>query len=215
MKKKRPVLQDVADKVGVTKMTVSRYLRNPDQVSVALQQKIAVALDELGYIPNRAPDILSNATSRAIGVLLPSLTNQVFAEVLRGTAAIAGLSGRITVAPVRTRLSCATPTFRPGTSVIRLREPGRPAAEVGIAAPNGVRGENMPTAAVRPASACKKVRRLICRGRHSGPCGWGILRIAVRLPGTQTRHMVGVDQHAIAHGIAAAGALYLEAELAV
>lgn len=88
MKKKRPVLQDVADKVGVTKMTVSRYLRNPDQVSSALQQKIAVALDELGYIPNRAPDILSNSTSRAIGVLLPSLTNQVFAEVLRGIESV-------------------------------------------------------------------------------------------------------------------------------
>ena len=62
MKKKRPVLQDVADLVGVTKMTVSRYLRNPEQVSEALRGKIAVALDELGYIPNRAPDILSNAT---------------------------------------------------------------------------------------------------------------------------------------------------------
>ncbi len=83
MKKKRPVLQDVADRVGVTKMTVSRFLRNPEQVSVALRGKIAAALDELGYIPNRAPDILSNATSRAIGVLLPSLTNQVFAEVPR------------------------------------------------------------------------------------------------------------------------------------
>ena len=84
MKKKRPVLQDVADRVGVTKMTVSRFLRTPDQVSASLRVKIAAALDELGYIPNRAPDILSNATSRAIGVLLPSLTNQVFAEVLRG-----------------------------------------------------------------------------------------------------------------------------------
>ncbi|CAI1111918.1 Gluconate utilization system GNT-I transcriptional repressor [Serratia rubidaea] len=69
-------------------MTVSRYLRNPDQVSAALRQKIAIALDELGYIPNRAPDILSNATSRAIGVLLPSLTNQVFAEVLRGIESV-------------------------------------------------------------------------------------------------------------------------------
>ncbi|MEH0874761.1 gluconate operon transcriptional repressor GntR [Pectobacterium cacticida] len=84
MKKKRPVLQDVADRVGVTKMTVSRYLRNPAQVSAALQKKIAVALDELGYIPNLAPNMLASATSRAIGVLLPSLTNQVFAEVLRG-----------------------------------------------------------------------------------------------------------------------------------
>ena len=29
------------------------------------------------------PDILSNATSRAIGVLLPSLTNQVFSSAAR------------------------------------------------------------------------------------------------------------------------------------
>ncbi|WP_413739038.1 gluconate operon transcriptional repressor GntR [Sodalis sp. RH21] len=93
MKKKRPGLQDVADKVGVTKMTVSRYLRNPALVSEALQLKIAHSLDELGYIPNRAPDILSNATSRAIGVLLPSLTNQVFAEVLRGIEAVTDAHG--------------------------------------------------------------------------------------------------------------------------
>ncbi len=93
MKKKRPVLQDVADRVGITKMTVSRYLRNPEQVSAALREKIAVALDELGYIPNRAPDMLSNATSRAIGVLLPSLTNQVFADVLRGIETVTDAAG--------------------------------------------------------------------------------------------------------------------------
>lgn len=93
MKKKRPVLQDVADRVGVTKMTVSRYLRNPAQVSAALQTRIALALDELGYIPNRAPDILSNATSRAIGVLLPSFTNQVFADVLRGIESVTDAAG--------------------------------------------------------------------------------------------------------------------------
>ncbi|WP_323840490.1 gluconate operon transcriptional repressor GntR [Photorhabdus africana] len=84
MKKKRPILQDVADRVGITKMTVSRFLRNPDQVSEQLRKKIADALDELGYIPNKVPDILSNSTSHAIGILLPSLTNQVFAEVIRG-----------------------------------------------------------------------------------------------------------------------------------
>ena len=88
MKKKRPTLQDVADIVGVTKMTVSRYMRDPSQVSVSVQSKIARALDTLGYIPNRAPDILSNAKSQAIGILLPSLTNQVFAEVLRGIESV-------------------------------------------------------------------------------------------------------------------------------
>lgn len=88
MKKKRPTLQDVADIVGVTKMTVSRYMRDPSQVSASVQSKIARALDTLGYIPNRAPDILSNAKSQAIGILLPSLTNQVFAEVLRGIESV-------------------------------------------------------------------------------------------------------------------------------
>ncbi|MCZ2721377.1 gluconate operon transcriptional repressor GntR [Marinomonas sp. 15G1-11] len=83
-KNKRPTLQHVADKVGVTKMTVSRYLRDPKQVSEQLRSVIESAVEELGYIPNRAPDILSNAKSHAIGVLVPSLTNQVFAEVIRG-----------------------------------------------------------------------------------------------------------------------------------
>jgi len=97
MKKKRPVLQDVADRVGVTKMTVSRFLRTPDMVSAAVGIKIAAALEELGYIPNRAPDMLSNSTSRAIGVLLPSLTNQVFAEVLRGIEEIVDANGYQTI----------------------------------------------------------------------------------------------------------------------
>lgn len=97
MKKKRPVLQDVADRVGVTKMTVSRFLRTPDMVSAAVGVKIAAALEELGYIPNRAPDMLSNSTSRAIGVLLPSLTNQVFAEVLRGIEDIVDANGYQTI----------------------------------------------------------------------------------------------------------------------
>ena len=93
MKKKRPSLQDVADQVGVTKMTVSRFLRNPDQVSEALREKIAQAVEASGYIPNKAPDILSNSTSHAIGVLLPSLTNQVFAEVIRGIEAVTDRHG--------------------------------------------------------------------------------------------------------------------------
>ncbi len=55
---------------------------------MALRGKIAAALDELGYIPNRAPDILSNATSRAIGVLLPFLLTRFLSEVLRGIEAV-------------------------------------------------------------------------------------------------------------------------------
>ncbi|MBA2780846.1 substrate-binding domain-containing protein [Billgrantia kenyensis] len=84
MKKKRPTLQDIADRVGATKMTVSRCLRDPATVSEGLRERIFDVAEQVGYIPNRAPDLLSRATSHSIGLLVPSLTNQVFADVLVG-----------------------------------------------------------------------------------------------------------------------------------
>nr|WP_267956341.1 substrate-binding domain-containing protein [Halomonas sp. MCCC 1A17488] len=77
-------MQDIADRVGATKMTVSRCLRDPTTVSEGLRERIFRAAEQVGYIPNRAPDLLSRATSHSIGVLVPSLTNQVFADVLVG-----------------------------------------------------------------------------------------------------------------------------------
>lgn len=93
MKHKRPTLQDIANHLGITKMTVSRYLRNPDSVAQETQTRISAAIEQFGYIPNRAPEILSNAKSKAIGVLLPSLTNHVFADVLKGIELILDQAG--------------------------------------------------------------------------------------------------------------------------
>ncbi|RKS85969.1 LacI family transcriptional regulator [Orbus hercynius] len=83
-KKRRLGLLDIANLAGVSKMTISRFMKDPNLVSPLLRQKIAAIIDELGYIPNKAPDILSNAKSHAIGVFFPSLTNHVFADVLKG-----------------------------------------------------------------------------------------------------------------------------------
>lgn len=92
-KYKRPTLQDIANHLGITKMTISRYLRNPNTVALETQEKIATAIEQFGYIPSRAPDILSNAKSRAIGVLVPSLTNHVFADVIKGIEEITDEAG--------------------------------------------------------------------------------------------------------------------------
>lgn len=92
-KRKRPTLQHIADHLGLTKMTISRYLRNPEAVAHETGLRIAEAITEFGYIPNRAPDILSNAKSRAIGVLVPSLTNQVFADVIKGIELVTDKAG--------------------------------------------------------------------------------------------------------------------------
>ncbi len=92
-KKKRVSLQDIASQTGVTKMTVSRFLKNPQLVAENTRHKIAEAIETLGYIPNRAPEMLLSAKSHTIGVLIPSLTNLVFSEVLRGIESITTPAG--------------------------------------------------------------------------------------------------------------------------
>lgn len=80
----RPTLADVAGLAGVGSITVSRALRDPERVSPELRQRIAAAVNELGYVPNPSARALASARADVIGVLVPSLTNNVFAEVLRG-----------------------------------------------------------------------------------------------------------------------------------
>lgn len=113
IKKRRPGLQDIADLLGISKMTVSRFLRDPTLVSEQLQKKISKALDQMGYIPNKAPDMLSNAKSHAIGVLLPSLTNQVFADILNGIEQVTDLHGYQTM--------LAHTSYKPEQEEMRLR----------------------------------------------------------------------------------------------
>lgn len=74
-------------------MTVSRYLRDPEKVSQKTRDKIEKVITETGYIPNKAPALLSNSKSFAIGVLVPSLTNQVFADVISGIEEITEPAG--------------------------------------------------------------------------------------------------------------------------
>ncbi|ANI31432.1 LacI family transcriptional regulator [Yersinia entomophaga] len=72
----RVTLQEVANYAGVGTMTVSRALRTPEQVSDKLREKIEQAVEELGYIPNRAAGALASGHSNTVAVLIPSLTDK-------------------------------------------------------------------------------------------------------------------------------------------
>jgi LacI family gluconate utilization system Gnt-I transcriptional repressor len=52
-------------------------------VSEDLRQRVESAVHELAYIPNQLASALASARTRTIGVLVPSLTNGVFADYLR------------------------------------------------------------------------------------------------------------------------------------
>ncbi|GLS91763.1 transcriptional regulator [Psychromonas marina] len=92
-KPKRPTLQNIADRIGITKMTVSRYMRDPESVSETTRKKIAAVSEELGYIQNRAPIMLSKSSSKVIGVLLPSLSNHVFSSFTQGIEVVTNAKG--------------------------------------------------------------------------------------------------------------------------
>jgi LacI family gluconate utilization system Gnt-I transcriptional repressor len=77
-------LADVARLAGVSEITVSRVVRNLGPISENTRQKVNSAISELDYVPNRAAGMLASAGSNLVAVLLPSLSNIVFPEVMRG-----------------------------------------------------------------------------------------------------------------------------------
>jgi LacI family gluconate utilization system Gnt-I transcriptional repressor len=77
-------LTEVAKLAGVSPITASRFFRNPDALSLAKRERVDSAVKELGYVPNLAARALASHRTEVIGVVIPSLTNSVFADVLRG-----------------------------------------------------------------------------------------------------------------------------------
>jgi DNA-binding LacI/PurR family transcriptional regulator len=67
---KAVTMQDVAQRVGVTSMTVSRVLNGTGRISPEMRQKVQDAIVELGYRPHLAPRMMKSRKSWQVGVLL-------------------------------------------------------------------------------------------------------------------------------------------------
>ena len=65
-------------------MTVSRALREPERVSAKSLARIRAVIARLGYLPDPAAQALAAGRTNVIGVIVPSVTNNVFADVMRG-----------------------------------------------------------------------------------------------------------------------------------
>ncbi|WP_413197378.1 LacI family DNA-binding transcriptional regulator [Pararobbsia alpina] len=79
----RATLQDVAQRVGVTSITVSRYFQQPSRVSAEMRERIATAVAELGYVPNLVAGNLASAKSRVIGMVIPNISGPIFANTIQ------------------------------------------------------------------------------------------------------------------------------------
>jgi len=68
-------------------MTVSRVLRNRGDVSAATREKVLTAARTLGYVPNKIAGGLASQRVNLVAVIIPSLSNMVFPDVLGGISA--------------------------------------------------------------------------------------------------------------------------------
>jgi LacI family gluconate utilization system Gnt-I transcriptional repressor len=81
-------LRDVSEASGVSEMTVSRVLRNRGDVSDKTRAKVLEAARSLGYVPNKIAGALASNRVNLVGVIIPSLSNMVFPEVMMGISRV-------------------------------------------------------------------------------------------------------------------------------
>ena len=83
-RRRNPTLKEVAHLAGVSEITASRALRGSPLVTRDTIEKVQHAADTLGYLRNRLAGALAGGPSNQVGVILPSLSNIVFPDVLKG-----------------------------------------------------------------------------------------------------------------------------------
>lgn len=75
---------DVARHSGVSAMTVSRALNQPDKVAKSTRERIKATIDALGYVPTLAANTLRRERSGLIVVVVPTIENSVFSDTIQG-----------------------------------------------------------------------------------------------------------------------------------
>lgn len=86
-------LTDVAREAGVGESTASRVLRSHGSFSSKTRASVLEAAARLGYVPNRIAGSLASTGSKLVGIIVPSLANIVFPDLLRGANSVLGKAG--------------------------------------------------------------------------------------------------------------------------
>jgi len=89
----QPTIKDVACEAGVSVATVSRFINKSGKLRDATSARVQSAIDTLGFRPNAVGRNLSTAHTQSLGVIIPSLSNPVFADAVAGINAEAHANG--------------------------------------------------------------------------------------------------------------------------
>jgi LacI family transcriptional regulator len=93
-------LTDVARRAGVGTTTVSRVINGGTRVSAETLATVLRAIDELGFVPNLAAQMLKGEQSKTIGLILPSIADPFFASCAEAIQTVAGSYGSMVLVTV-------------------------------------------------------------------------------------------------------------------
>lgn len=82
-KPQRFTVHDIGRLAGVSAMTVSRALNQPDRVSPETLKRVLEAVKQTGFVPNAMARGLRSSKARLVAALLPTLVGPVFQETVK------------------------------------------------------------------------------------------------------------------------------------
>lgn len=88
-----PTVRDVAERAGVSPITVSRVINNSGYISSATRAKVEAAIAELGYVPNVLARSLRSKRSHTLAFVTTDITNPFFTSMARGIEDAASEAG--------------------------------------------------------------------------------------------------------------------------
>lgn len=86
-------LKDIAAYLNVSVSTVSRVINNKDRVDEATRRKVQDALEKFQYRPNEIARSLKSQSIKAVGLIVPDISNYFFSTLIKGVEAVARRHG--------------------------------------------------------------------------------------------------------------------------
>ena len=80
--KKRIRLIDIAEELNITKVAVSKALRNHPDISDDTKKLVKRTAERMGYSPNLLARSLSSHQTNTLGVIVPKIAHTFFASVI-------------------------------------------------------------------------------------------------------------------------------------
>ncbi len=89
----RVTLSDIAERMGLTKVSISKALRDHPDISSHTKKRVKELAEKMGYAPNRLARSLTTDKTSTLGVIIPKIAHNFFADALAGINKVAFANG--------------------------------------------------------------------------------------------------------------------------